>query len=80
MVYATRQPTSFENLTINFTQLLSDEDTPQLLLDAVARTIAGYQPMPEYTTVFTDELAPVEWIVNKMVLSYVFSGQYQELK
>jgi len=80
MVYATRQPTNFDDLSANYNLLLSRGDVQPFLLDAMLRTIAFRQPLPEPTIVFTDDRAPVEWIVNKMVLSYILSGQYQELQ
>jgi hypothetical protein len=80
MVYATVQPTSLDNLVENYAELIMDPDTHPLLLAAIERIAANYQPLPEPTIVFTDDKAPVEWVVNKMVLTYVLSGDYEELK
>jgi hypothetical protein len=32
------------------------------------------------TTVFTDDLAPIEWIVNDMVVSFVLQGGLEFLQ
>ena len=80
VVYATKQPTSYDNLAYNFYQLNNTKGIEPFLIDAVSLTLAYQQPLPEPTIVFTDERAPIEWIVNKMVLQYVISGQYEELQ
>lgn len=80
MVYATLQPTEMDYLAKNFNLLVKTENTHPLLLEAIVRVIENQQPLPEEAIVFTDDLAPVEWIVNKMVLNYIFTGQYQELQ
>ena len=80
MVFATVQQTSLENLIQNYAELLYQPDVHPLLLTAIERTASNYQPLPEPTIVFTDDKAPIEWVVNRMVLTYVFSGDYEELK
>jgi spermidine synthase len=80
MVYATIQQTSLENLVQNYGELLNQPGVHPLLLTAIERTTENYQPLPEPTIVFTDDKAPIEWVVNRMVLTYVFSGDYEELK
>jgi spermidine synthase len=80
MVFATVQPTSMENLVENYAALILEPDVHPLLLAALERVALNYQPLPEPTIVFTDDKAPVEWVVNKMVLTYVLSGDYEELR
>jgi spermidine synthase len=80
MVYATVQPTSLDNLVQNYAALILQPEVHPLLLSAIERTAINIQPLPEPTIVFTDDKAPVEWVVNKMVLAYVLSGDYEELK
>ena len=80
MVYATAQTTSLNNMVQNYANLISDPNVHPLLIKAIERTAVNYQPLPEPTIVFTDDKAPVEWVVNRMVLNYVFSGDYEELK
>jgi len=79
MVYATAQPSSFENLEANFALLQETESHP-LLLTSIERTLDNQQATPRDGIVLTDELAPIEWIVNSMVLNYVLSGDYEELQ
>ncbi|MCH7662260.1 MAG: fused MFS/spermidine synthase [Chloroflexi bacterium] len=80
MVYATVQPTSFENLVHNFNALVSSGQVHLVLLTAIDRVIAYQQPMPMPTIVLTDDHAPVEWIVNNMVIRFIFSGDLDNLE
>jgi spermidine synthase len=80
MVYATVQPTTFENLAANLNILLIRGDVNPLLLQSINRAVLFQQPEPEPTIVFTDDRAPVEWIINKMVLTYIVSGDVEELR
>lgn len=80
MVYATVQPTTLDNLIQNYAELVDRPDVHPLLISAIERTAVNYQALPESTIVFTDDKAPVEWVVNRMVLNYVLSGDYEELK
>ncbi len=80
MIYATKQATSHEAFTANLVALASDPKTHPLLLSAMAATIANIQSGYETTTVFTDDLAPIEWIVNHMVVSFVLQGGLEYLQ
>ncbi len=80
MVYASNQPTSFENLEANFTLMLNEGGVHTVLLESVLRTFSYQQPTPAATIVFTDDHAPVELIVNKMVLDFIVGGDYENLK
>jgi predicted membrane-bound spermidine synthase len=80
IVYATRQPTEIGNLYENLNQLIQRGDVHPLLLDSIFRTVYYLQPTPEGEVIFTDELAPVEWITNNIVLNFVFSGDYEEIE
>lgn len=80
MVYATVQPTTFENLVANLNALLLRGNVHPLLLQSINRAVLFQQPEPEPTIVFTDDRAPVEWIINKMVLTYIVSGEVEELQ
>jgi predicted membrane-bound spermidine synthase len=79
MIYATAQPTLFENIQDNYSFLAQHEDTPLLLLASLQRVILNRQTLPEDGMVFTDDWAPIEWITNTMVLGYVFSADIQNL-
>lgn len=72
MVYATNQPTTAENLRRNL-GALQDSDAPSLLLDTLARAVANLQPTPETEVVFTDDWAPVERLVDSIVLRFLLT-------
>ncbi|HMU92918.1 MAG TPA: fused MFS/spermidine synthase [Anaerolineales bacterium] len=80
MIFATKQPTTREDFAANFIALSSDASVEPLLLNTMAVTYTnlteGYTP----TTVFTDDLAPIEWIVNDMVVSFVLQGGLEFLQ
>ena len=78
MVYATVLPTAAENLGFNL-QVLQDLGAPALLLDVVARAAANLAPTPASQIVFTDDRAPVETLVNSIVIRFVLAGQLDTL-
>lgn len=80
LVYATVQPTSFENLQANYDLLLADSNVDPLLLTSIERTLQNRQPTPNDGEVLTDERAPIEWIINSMVLRFVLSGEIEQLQ
>ncbi|MEK6221897.1 MAG: fused MFS/spermidine synthase, partial [Chloroflexota bacterium] len=80
MVYATMQPTTYENLANNFNSLVSTGDTHPVLLAAIDRVMTYRQPLPAATIVLTDDFAPIESIVNIMVLRFIFSGDLEKLQ
>jgi spermidine synthase len=80
IIYATVQPTALENLYANLVHLSQQEDTHPLLLEAMQLAALNMQPVPEGGTVFTDDLAPIEWITNNMVLRFVLFGDKEVLQ
>jgi predicted membrane-bound spermidine synthase len=80
MVYATVAPTTYEDFVRNFAALREDPGTHPLLLSAMEQVVLHSQPLPEPTIVFTDDKAPVEWVVNNMVLRFIFTGEYEVLQ
>ncbi len=80
ILFATRQPCSLENFKDNYLQLNNSGSSSNLLLDVMASTYAGLQPSPELTTVFTDDLAPIEGITNSMVLKFLLSDKVDILE
>ncbi len=74
ILFATVQPTEAENLSANFTALNQSGTAPALLMQSMASTLANLQPAPEPGPVFTDDLAPIEWITNSMVVNFLLSG------
>lgn len=80
MIYASLQPTSYENLYANLVHLYDRPDVHPLLIEALKYAFAYQQPTPVSSTVFTDDLAPIEWITNNMVLNFVLFGDMEELQ
>lgn len=80
MIFATKQPTSRENFSANMVRLAQDSSLDPVLVTTMASTFANLQPGYTPSTVFTDDLAPIEWIVNNMVVSFVLEGGLEFLK
>lgn len=80
MVYATVEPTTYEDLVRNYAEMREDPLVHPLLLSSIERVILNNQPLPTPTIVFTDDKAPVEWVVNKMVLDFIFTGDFEVLQ
>jgi predicted membrane-bound spermidine synthase len=80
MIYATREPTQAENLNANMIKLSISPGIDPLLVSSVYKTWVNLQPTPLSTTVFTDDLAPIEWITNNMVLNYVLFGDVETIQ
>ena len=80
MVYATKQPTQFENIQENFTYLGTLADVHPLLTNSVGRVIVNRAETPQGDLVLTDDRAPVEWIVNNMVIRFVTGTGIEDLQ
>lgn len=80
MIFATKQPTLRENFSKNLVTLAADPDVDPLLIAAMSSTFANFKDGYTTTTVFTDDLAPIEWIVNDMVVSFVLQGGLEFLQ
>jgi spermidine synthase len=74
MVYATVQPTAAANLAENLAEL-ERSGAPPLLLDVLRRAVDNQQPTPAPGIAFTDDRAPVETLVNSIVIRFVLAGQ-----
>ena len=80
VIYATVQPTGIENLYANLLSLYTRPDVQPMLIKAIELAVAYQQPTPKSTVVFTDDLAPIEWITNNMVLNFVLRGDLEDLQ
>ncbi len=80
ILYATMQPTRPEDLAANLLALADDPSTPPILLQAVQSAFANLQPGYETTQVFTDDLAPIEWITNSLVINFFLTGDLDALR
>jgi predicted membrane-bound spermidine synthase len=79
LIYATNQPTRIENLVDNYQYLRYEPDTHELLLESLQVALGNTQPTPPMDVIFTDDRAPIEWITNNMVISYVLFGNLEEI-
>ena len=75
MIYATRLATKSDNLVNNYVTLTADESTPLLLLETLQIAVANLQETPLSGRVYTDDLAPIEWITNDMVVRYILTDE-----
>lgn len=80
MIFATKQPTTRENFADNMIRLAQDASLDPVLVTTMASTFTNLQPGYQTTTVFTDDLAPIEWIVNDMVVNFVIDGGLEFLQ
>lgn len=78
ILVATRQPTTAENLTMN--AALLPPDAPSELRDTLALGVAALVPARASDLVFTDNRAPVETLVDSLVLNFLLSGGAEELR
>jgi spermidine synthase len=70
IVYATLQPTQPGNLPMNLARL-ERTGAPAVLLDVLQKSVAGLQPTPASDIVFTDDHAPVEQLVNSIMIRFI---------
>jgi len=54
--------------------------TMSLLIHTMQVTFTKLQTGYETTTVFTDDHAPIEWIVNDMVIRFIVGGGAEYLQ
>jgi spermidine synthase len=80
VIYATRKSTRIENLYANLLNLYRQPDVHPLLIQSLERVVVNLQPTPDSQTVYTDDWAPIEWITNELVLSYVLFGDIEALQ
>ena len=80
MIYATREPTQQENLNANMVKLAITQGIHPLLVTSIYETWVNLQPAPNKSIIFTDDLAPIEWITNNMVLNYVLFGEVENIQ
>ncbi|RJP54544.1 MAG: spermine synthase [Anaerolineaceae bacterium] len=80
MIFATKQPTSPDDFAANMTRLAEDPSLDPVLVTTMASTYSHLQPGYQTTIVFTDDLAPIEWIVNNMVVTFVLEGGLEFLQ
>ncbi|MFM8320134.1 MAG: spermidine synthase [Chloroflexota bacterium] len=80
VIYATRQPSRVENLYANLAGVYARTELHPLLARSLERAATNLRPTPHSQVVYTDDWAPIEWITNDMVLSYVLFGDMSALQ
>lgn len=80
ILFATRQPGSWDNLWENYALIVEDPGIDPLLLNAMAATLMNMQPEPEMTRVYTDDRTPIEWVTNKIVVDFILGGGIEDLQ
>jgi spermidine synthase len=80
MIFATKQKTTSENFATNLVALAGDPTVHPLLINTMQTTFSNLKTGYETTTVFTDDHAPIEWIVNDMVIRFILEGGTQYLQ
>jgi MFS family permease len=80
IVYASKQPTSEEYLFTNYEALSSRGDVHPLLLTTMSSTIVNLGPGYETTQIFTDDVAPIEWLTNNLILNFMLQGDVKALQ
>lgn len=80
MIYATKLPTQKGNLLANLVSLASRGNTAPLLLETMQVAAANLKDTPKTGRIYTDDIAPVEWITNDMVVRFLLTDNLSELK
>ncbi|MCE1252296.1 MAG: fused MFS/spermidine synthase [Anaerolineae bacterium] len=80
IIFASARPTHEVDLFKNYLYLKNNPGTPALLLESMEITLSNLQPAPEAGLVFSDDHAPIEWITNNMILSFLFSNEMENIQ
>jgi spermidine synthase len=80
MIFATKKETTPENFAANLVALSNNPNAHPLLIHTMQVTFANLKSGYETTTVFTDDHAPIEWIVNDMVMRFILEGGTEYLQ
>jgi predicted membrane-bound spermidine synthase len=73
MVYATNQSTQPEDLNANLARL-GAAGAPAFLLEVLQESADNLQPTPASSVVFTDDRAPVEQLINSIVIRFILGN------
>lgn len=80
IIYASQQPTRFDAFASNAGKIQARKDLNPLLNHVMQVVLANIQPEPQPGQVLTDDFAPVEGIVNDMVVRFILGGNTESLK
>jgi spermidine synthase len=80
ILVATRQPTDPNHLRANALALSQRSDVSPVLQEALLVGVSALRPTEASEMVFTDDHAPVEMIVDAMVIEFLLTGGLDELE
>ncbi len=80
MIFATKGSTLDASFAVNLSQFTQRQGISPLLLTTMGTTFANLKSGYQTTEVFTDDRAPIEWIVDDMVLRFALSGKLEGLQ
>jgi len=80
MIFATKQKTTPEDFAANLLALSNDPSVNPLLIHTMQVAFSSLKSGYQKATVFTDDRAPIEWIVNDMVIRFIIGGGTQYLQ
>ena len=74
VLYATRQPSTNDDLKVNTINLMADPQSPALLVTAAKVAFDNLQTEPVGGEIYTDDRSPVEWVTNTLVINFILGG------
>jgi predicted membrane-bound spermidine synthase len=80
IIFASKFPTSENNLIENYLNLQSTQNVHPLVFSALESTILNIKPSPTEGIIFTDDRAPVEWVTNEMIFNFFFKEGIEVLQ
>ncbi len=80
MLFATKQTSTTDNLAANLVLLSRDPQAHPLLLTAAQVAFTSLQPDPFGGMVYTDDLSPVEWVTNSLIINFIVGGGVDRLQ
>ncbi len=80
MLFATKQASTNDNLAANLALLLQNPQAAPLLLRAAQVAYTSLKPDPAGGMVYTDDLSPVEWVTNSLIINFIVGGGVDRLE
>ncbi len=80
ILYATLQPTSLIDFRTNLVALMANPGSESLLTNSMVLTWTNLQPAPRHSIVFTDDLSPIEWMTNNLIIHFILHGDMNTLQ
>jgi len=79
ILYATVQPTIYENLFENYSYH-KEAGTDPVLLEVLENTVLNLKPVPSSEIVFTDDRAPIEQLTDSIAIRFILQGSLNVLR